>query len=121
MRYRANRPLRVTGQDGAVYSLLPGDEVPGFAQWEAAIRMAHLRQESVVDLEAGTRLSTEGGRLHLEVYGRLPEDRIDVPGPEVEPEVLVGSTLLPCPLCDHKGFSSKNSLAKHMGRKHAEG
>lgn len=123
MAFVARRPLRLTGLDGVMYTVQPGEQVPGFETWSYPVRQAHLDQESVINTAPeGRVLSTVGGRLHLAAAATDPVAIDEALPKDVMDAVLdnADAQLLPCPHCDHEGFSSKNSLIKHVKRKHQE-
>jgi len=121
MRYVAMRKLTFTGQDGATYSVLPGEAVPGFEDWAAAIKHAHLTLHSVADTEGALQPTVGDGCIQMAIYGptNTKQDQVasEAIGPEV-PRVEPLSAHYYCPDCDHPGFVNKNSLAKHLARKH---
>lgn len=112
MRFMALKTLRVQGQDGLMTSITPGQEVPLFASWPAALKSAHLNTGNVRDLERLTPV-VEAGRVVMMASVVAPfraEATEDV-------ESLSGS--VKCHLCDHPGFTNQNSFRKHFVRKHA--
>ena len=116
----ALRDLSIAGPDGQIYALLPGDDVPGYDAWQCAIKRALREQEHVRDLDDESLvLSSEGGRLHLAVFGAVKTAPVikDVAPQDREGEPLDG--LYPCRWCNHS-YQTRGGLHKHSVKKHPE-
>jgi len=115
VRYIALRKLTYVGGDGSKYAVLPGEGVPDFESWSAAVKHAHLHSRAVAD-RGGLTPEIVDGRMRMTVYGKVSD------APAKEPEAVreyVQKKIYTCPHCDHPGFSIKNSLDKHIDRKHS--
>jgi len=118
MRYIALRKLTYVGQDGATYAVLPGEAVPGFESWSSAVKHAHLITKMVEDRHSLNPAIIDG-QMRMTVYGKIsdgpkgPDAALEQPKTEAAPQKLHL-----CPHCDHPGFGIKNSLQKHIDRKH---
>lgn len=126
MRYRATRPFAFTGEDGQRMVIPPGEGVPGFERMPSGVRLCHLRIGSVVDTEA-LSITMQGGqmvmqRMNAALYPKTAtapvaaEPVLTAPAAAIEGPTL---DLHLCEHCDHKGFGNKDSLRKHVARKHA--
>lgn len=123
MRYQATRPFTFTGEDGLQRVIPPGEGVPGFEKMSSGVRLCHLRMGSVVDTEA-LNVGISGGQILMQRMHSLTAPKA-APAPTVAAEPVAAAVEGPtldlhlCEQCDHKGFSNKDSLRKHMARKHA--
>lgn len=113
MRYVALRKLTYVGQDGSTYAVLPGEGVPGFESWSAAVKHAHLHSRAVADRGHLTPEIVDG-QMRMTVYGKVDDANAD----DAHAKEPVHKKVYMCPHCDHPGFSIKNSLDKHIDRKH---